>query len=586
MPALKAWKTGCLVAALFISSFNASNLLAADQDQLDRVRKFSIGSAAARSFGAANKAKKTAANDSAAASEVGQEAAGVSAEQQAREDIEQAENSAKPFGSTLFGGQFARERPGGLNPQYKIAPGDQVSVNLFGAQTFNAIVPVDAQGNLFIPEVGPVAVAGVSNRSLQRVVEAKVGQVFTDNVKVYVNLLGAQTLGVFVTGAVRAPGRYGGLPSDSLLAFIDKAGGVDLERGSFRNVTILRDRQQIAKADLYAFLLDGSLPTPQFKNGDVIVVGPIGGAVAVGGEARSTAAFEFEAFPIRGHDLAAYARPKSDVTHVALSGFRAGQPFNTYLPYAEFLEATLEDGDLVDFQADLKAQDVFVEVEGEHLGASRLAIARGAMLESVLDLIPIDPSVAATHSIFLRRESVARDQKRALDRSLDELERTALAALSQTSSQAEIRNSEAQLVLEFIKRARTIEPDGRVVVSTDAGRSNVRMEAGDQIIIPQKTDLVLISGEVTLPQSVAFIPGASIRDYVERAGGFAERGDASKVITIRAGGEAVRGVNTVVQRGDQILVLPYVDTKFFQVASDIGQILFRIAIIAATVIAL
>ena len=328
------------------------------------------------------------------------------------------------------------------------------------------------------------------------------------------------------------------------------------------------------------------MPTPQFKDGDVILIGPIGGAITVNGDARATAAFEFPRFPVLGRELASYARPKADVTHVAFSGFRNGQPFNSYVPYQEFLGASLQDGDLVIFQADLKAEEVFVEVEGAHQGAGLIAIGRGVTLDSVLDLIPVDPRVAATDSIFIRRESVARDQKRALDRTLDELERTALSALSQTPSQAAIREQEARLVLEFIKRARSVQPDGRVVVSTDAGRADIRMEAGDQIVIPQQTDLVLVSGEVVLPASVAFTPGASVADYVRQAGGYAERADPDKIVVIRASGAALVGADVEVRRGDQILVLPGVDPKFFQIGADIIEILFRVAIIAAAVVAL
>lgn len=557
--------------------------VARDEDQLDRVRRFAVGTAASA---AATRPSAPPSLPGAAEASVGQEAAGIAAENQATRELQQTEASAVPFGASLFSGQFARERPSGVNPGYKIAPGDRIAVNLFGAQQYSEVVVVDGQGNLFVPEVGPVPVAGVANGSLQGVVESRVRRVFTDNVQVYVNLMGAQPLGVFVTGAVVRPGRYAGLPSDSMLAFIDKAGGIDLARGSFRDVAILRNGSKIAEADLYEFLLNGALPTPQFKDGDVILVGPIGGAVAVSGDARANASFEFPAFPISGANLAAYARPTTDVTHVALSGFRNGQPFNVYLTYPQFLAAALEDGDLAIFQSDLRAENVFVKVEGEHLGAGRIAISRGAELDSVLDLIPVDPSVAALDAIYLRRESVARDQKKALDRSLDELERTALAALSQTQSQATIRQGEAQLVLEFVKRARLVEPDGRVVVSTDTGRANVRMEAGDEIIIPQKTDLVLITGEVTLPQSVAYVEGASVADYVERAGGYAERADPSKVLVIRAGGAALRGLDTPVKRGDQILVLPVVDLKSFEIGKDIIDVLFRVAIIAATVIAL
>jgi len=555
---------------------------AADDDQLDRIRKFAVGAAAAQSIGGGSASLSSDVEND----ERGQEAAGVASEAAAQRAIEKAEARAIPFGANLFQGQFAANRPGGLNPDYLIAPGDRVSVNLYGAQTFSQIVSVDGQGNLFVPEVGPVHVAGVPNRALQSTVEARVRRVFTENVRVYVNLLGSQTLGVFVTGSVVSPGRYAGLPTDPLLTFIDQAGGVDLERGSFRNIAVLRDGKEIARADLYDFLMNGGLPRLRFREGDVILVGPIGGAVAVTGDVRAAAAYEFPRFPVTGQALAAFARPNRDVSHVALSGFRDGRPFNAYLTFREFLGRTLEDGDLVDFQADLRSEDVFVEVEGEHLGAGRLAVARGAKLDSVLDMIAIDPAVAATDAIYLRRESVARDQKRALDQSLDALERTALAALSQTRSQADIRAAEARLVLEFIKRARTVQPDGRVVVSTDEGRADVRMEPGDKIVIPQKTDLVLITGEVTLPQTVAHMPGADISDYVARAGGFADRADRDRIIIIRAGGAAIVGDDTQVRPGDQIMVVPVVDLKTFEIGKDVVEVLFRVAIIAATVIAL
>ena len=578
-----------LIAGVSLASAPIDRASATDNDALDRIRKFAVGSAASRSVTRPRSSSRSASSTNAAEaaqSEIGQEAAGVAADEEQRKQLEAAEAAATPFGARLFVGQFARERPSGVNPDYQIQPGDRIAVNLFGAQQFSEVVPVDGQGNLFVPEVGPVPVAGVPNRLLQQTVESRVRRVFTDNVGVYVNLMGAQTLGVFVTGPVISPGRYSGLPNDSLLSFIDKAGGIDLEAGSFRDIRIMRQGEEVARADLYEFLLRGSIPTPQFKEGDVILIGPIGGAVAVDGEARSPAAYEFGGFPILGNQLVAYARPKADVTHVALSGFRNGLPFNTYLSYDQFLNQQLEDGDLVSFQADLRAEEVFVEVEGEHLGASRLAVGRGARLESVLDMIPVDLDVAATNAIYIRRESVARDQKKALDRSLDELERTALAALSQTSSQAEIRAQEAELVLQYVQRARSVQPDGRVVVSTDNGRANVRMEPGDQIVIPQQTDLVLISGEVTLPQTVAYTPGATVADYVARAGGYGERADAGKVIVIRASGEALRGQSTEIRRGDQILVLPVVDPKYFPVFSDLLEVMFRVAIIAATVIAL
>src|SRR5690606_20277864 len=95
---------------------------------------------------------------------------------------------------------------------------------------------------------------------------------------VYTNLLTASPVAVFVTGGVQRPGRYAGIPSDSVLFFLDQAGGIDPDSGSYRHVKILRQGAVLEEADLYDFLLRGQLASTQFSDGDVILVerrGPV-----------------------------------------------------------------------------------------------------------------------------------------------------------------------------------------------------------------------------------------------------------------------------------------------------------------------
>ena len=160
----------------------------------------------------------------------------------------------EPFGASLFNGGFSNDREDGLNPGYLIQPGDTISVRIWGATQFNERLPVDHQGNIFIPGVGPILVGGVSNRNLNQRVTNAVAGVYTDNVKVYTSLDGSQPVAVFVTGYVQGPGRFSGIPSNSVLYFIDRAGGIDPDRGSYRSITIQRDNGTIANIDLYKFL--------------------------------------------------------------------------------------------------------------------------------------------------------------------------------------------------------------------------------------------------------------------------------------------------------------------------------------------
>jgi protein involved in polysaccharide export with SLBB domain len=133
----------------------------------------------------------------------------------------------------------------------------------------------DPQGNIFLPQVGPIKVLGIANKNLQQQVEAAVRRVFRANVYSYASLAAAQPVRIFVGGNVMRPGLYNGTSMDSLLNYLDQAGGIDPERGSFLTVQVKRGSSVRATFNLYDFLLKGQLPLLQLNDGDVIFVPPL-----------------------------------------------------------------------------------------------------------------------------------------------------------------------------------------------------------------------------------------------------------------------------------------------------------------------
>lgn len=74
---------------------------------------------------------------------------------------------SRMFGAQLFNGTSADSGATvGFNPDYILNPGDSVQVRLWGAFTFDGALQIDPKGNIFLPNVGPVKVAGVSNSQL------------------------------------------------------------------------------------------------------------------------------------------------------------------------------------------------------------------------------------------------------------------------------------------------------------------------------------------------------------------------------------------------------------------------------------
>lgn len=490
------------------------------------------------------------------------------------------ENLPPPYGANLFAGGYETERSDGLNENYLISPGDKINLWLWGAVNYNDVVTVDSQGNIFIPEVGPVSVQNVRASEVNQYVTSRIRRIYTQNVSVYVNLLTATPVSLYLSGPVIRPGQYAGMASDSVLYFLKRAGGIDPERGSYREIEIKRNNNVIATIDLYQFIRSGEMPQVSFKDGDVILVKPQKAAVTVAGSVRNPFRFELEQSRSTGAKLIEYSRPLAKVSHVGIVGNRSSGPFSVYISFEEFQSFELQDGDKVIFNDDLHAQIMDIQISGSYLGPSYFAVQKRTKLHDLLNQIPVDESLSDLNSIYILRHSVAQRQKQMLNDSLDRLERSVFTAPASSDGEAAIRAREAEMVLRFTERARQVQPLGKVVVSDKGNVANILLEQGDTIVIPYKTDLVQIGGEVLMPQAVVYNENASLDDYIAWAGGFTERAEDSRIAIVRANGLVEFDSKTPVQKGDQILVLPKVDEKTMQAVKDITQIIYQIAVAA------
>lgn len=502
-----------------------------------------------------------------------------------------ANQTSDVFGANLFTGAFAREGATQFNPDYAVAVGDNIQVRLWGAFEFDATLPVDPKGNLFLPHVGPVQVQGVRNQDLQRVVEAAVGKAFRANVSSYASLAAAQPVRVFVSGFVNRPGLYRGTSMDSLLHYLDQAGGIDPERGSFLAVQVKRGSAVRASANLYDFLLNGTMPQVQLADGDVIFVPPYLQRVKVAGLVNNAKRFEFAQGAQTVAQLMQLAKPQAQATHVRITRNTGSVKNTEYYPLENAQNVPLHNGDELEFTADKKPGTITVRVEGEHMNPQEYVLPYGTRLGALVQTIQTLPD-AEPESIQLFRQSVKQRQKEMLATSLRSLESALLTARSGSSDEARLRKDEAELSLQWVERAKQIEPLGQVQIAQAGQRNELLLENGDVIRIPRKDGLVLVSGEVLFPNAVAFEPSMQLKDYIDRAGGYTQVADNARVVIAHRDGafEQIQVdrvlANASVKPGDQILVLPKVDEKKRQFWKDMTQIIYQIAVSAKVVFGL
>lgn len=499
----------------------------------------------------------------------------------------QPNTNVKPtiFGEQLFRGAFASSSGSTFNDSYVINSGDNIHIRMWGAYQYTATSTVDPQGNIFLPNVGPVKVAGIQNGQLQGVIQSAIARIYRSNVGVYATLENAQPVKVFVTGFVNQPGYYGGLAADSVLSYLDRAGGVNPKSGSYIDIAIIRNGQEVQKINLYDFLIMGRLTPFSFRDGDVIKVSAQKKTFSITGQVHNPYVFEFNVNDLTVSDVLSVANPKADATNISITRASGKAQTSEYYELSRAGQIPVQNGDTLVVTADRYAGSIAVQVTGAHKGNGALILPAGSRLKDVI--AQLEPSSIANFSaLTIYRKSVAEQQKQAINASLDRLEEMTLSTQSITKEEATLRQTDAELIKQFIAKARQIQPKGQLVIVENAWQ-DIILQQGDVIHIPEQSSVITVNGQVRTQGAMSFNPDYTVGDYVARAGGFTDNADDVQILVMHQNGES-QVVNTAyyVQQGDEIMVLPKVKTRRVEIARGISQIIYQMAVAASVIIRL
>lgn len=241
-----------------------------------------------------------------------------------------------PSDLQLFGYDIFTQVPSTFAPvegipvpdSYVIGPGDNLIVQLYGKRNVEYKLVVTRDGDILVPEYGPVKVAGLSfDEAEQLLTNGFERRVIGARVVVTMGRL--RTIQVRLAGDVVQPGIYtiGGLSTliDALLT----TGGVRTT-GSLRDIQLIRGGKRIVSLDLYDLLLRGQGGQDQYlAHNDTIFVPPIGPVVYVAGEVQRPAIYELrstqtlgQVIDMAGGLLATASLSDSHIERIRDSGFR------------------------------------------------------------------------------------------------------------------------------------------------------------------------------------------------------------------------------------------------------------------------
>ena len=199
------------------------------------------------------------------------------------------------YGQQLFNAAlaYAPAAAVGVPDDYKLGPGDEIFVQIWGSIDAELNLVVNRQGQVNLPKVGAVSLAGVRAGDLESVLHSKMAQIFT-NFSLNATLGRLRNIQIYVVGQARQPGTRTVSTPSTLINALFEVGGPS-NNGSMRNIQLKRNGRIVGELDLYSFIArgdhGGDVP---LQSGDVIVIPPVGPRVAVLGAVEQAAIFELK----------------------------------------------------------------------------------------------------------------------------------------------------------------------------------------------------------------------------------------------------------------------------------------------------
>ena len=180
-----------------------------------------------------------------------------------------------------------------VGPAYVLGPGDELVIQLSGQINRQMRVTVDRSGEIQIPELGAVHVAGVTYGDLPGFLNKQIGRIYR-NFTLNVSMGALRTIQVFVVGQARRPGSFAVSSLSTLLNALFASGG-PLATGSLRDIQVKRNGQTVDHFDLYDLLLRGDKSRDiALVTGDVIFIPYAGPQAAVVGSVNHPAIYELK----------------------------------------------------------------------------------------------------------------------------------------------------------------------------------------------------------------------------------------------------------------------------------------------------
>jgi len=322
-----------------------------------------------------------------------------------------ADSAGRPlplFGQSLFDlppSTFAPLDLLQVPSDYIIGAGDGLQVRIWGQLEADLRVTVDRSGQIYLPRVGPISVAGVHYGELEQYLKNEVSKMFR-NFNLTATVARLRSIQVLVVGNARYPGTYTISSLSTLVNAIFVSGG-STPQGSLRHIQVRRDGTTVTDFDFYDLLIKGDKSKDvRLQPGDVLYIPPIGPLAAISGSVNTPAIYELKGRSTLNDliEIAGGMSSLADTGRITIERVADHQARKTLeFPYDETSRALpLQDGDVVRVFSIVPSFQDTVTLRGNVANPGRYPWKPGMHIH---DLIP-NPDALLTRQYWLDRAAI------------------------------------------------------------------------------------------------------------------------------------------------------------------------------------
>ena len=379
---------------------------------------------------------------------------------------------------------------------YVLGPGDEVIIDIWGANQATIRQTISPDGTINIPDVGVVSLNGMTIKQADSYMKRKLGQIYSvdgDNARSEIKLtLGnIRTIQVNIMGEVANPGTYYLSSLSNIYHALHMSGGVS-DLGSLRAIQLIRKGNVLATVDIYDFIYHGKMIDTILEEGDIINVPSYDIIVDIEGNVKRPMFYELNA----GETIA-------DILDYA-AGFK-GDAYTKNIRVvrkngAEYQIFTVNEPDYASFEL-LDGDELYVEAMLDRF-ENRLEIKGSVYRPGIYEL---GSEIKTVKELIAKAEGIKGDA---------------------FTNRALITRERDDLSLEILHLN-----VGAILAGT---MPDVELVKNDVLYIPSIHDLndlgnITVEGEVAKPGVFVFTHNTTVEDAIMLAGGLLESASTVKI---------------------------------------------------------